>query len=99
MKKSYHSSEVPIRLATITLRTDEGAVAGMRLTVDIWCLPRPGRGLVHAPETDFTTCQNLRRLEVPELVIGCEASAKSPVPKRSEQAGFTICEPRQRPKR
>jgi hypothetical protein len=48
MKKSYHSSDVPIRLATITLRTDEGAVAGTPLTVDIWCLPRPGRGLVHA---------------------------------------------------
>jgi hypothetical protein len=26
---------VPIRLATITLRTDDGAWAGMRLTVDI----------------------------------------------------------------
>src|SRR5829696_1304445 len=45
MKKSYHSSEVPIRLATITLRTDDGALAaGTRFTVDIWCLPLPGAG-------------------------------------------------------
>jgi hypothetical protein len=35
MKKSYHSSDVPIRLATMTLRTDDGAVAGTRLTADI----------------------------------------------------------------
>src|SRR4029450_3076117 len=38
MKKSYHSSDVPIRLATMTLRTDDGAGVGTRLTVDIWCL-------------------------------------------------------------
>jgi hypothetical protein len=27
MKKSYHSRDVPIRLATITRRTDDGALA------------------------------------------------------------------------
>ncbi len=40
MKKSYHSSEVPIRLATMTRRTDEGAtVAGGGLGGDIGPLP------------------------------------------------------------